>query len=464
MVVWAVLKLLVSVLCAALLLLCCAEAIPPVRRLSSKLMRLSTMRFYRDPALSLLWAFTLLHLSPALVSAINEPNSTYQPRPYTIDVDPSFIEETRKKASAFRPSLDINQPAWSDGPPTSIITSLAKHWAESYDWFAVQAQINANFSHYMTTVPPPGENYNESLNIHFIHQQSKRDNAIPMLMLHGWPSTSLEWEKVIPGLVDPEDDNKPAFHIVAPDLPGYGFSPAPTAPGLGPSEHAAVFASLMEQLGYEQYAVYSTDLGFVAALSLVVDYQPRIINHVTDFYLVFPDDADLARYAAKQTTAEETTFIGAIQAFLADHSAYSSIHSTLPLSIADALNDSPVGFLAWMYQLVFTVSDQAYTATELITQALLLYIPGVYGNIRSYKELYGHFAPEKNKTVPTSVLQFGNTSAYPELDGFNYVVSCRLMPVHFLQLTSLYSPAIGSSARRTSRIFRAMRAEPTSQL
>jgi pimeloyl-ACP methyl ester carboxylesterase len=351
------------------------------------------------------WAASLL----ISTHASSNDNSTYQPRPYKIDVDPSFIEETRIKVSKFRPSIDIAQPAWFDGPPTSNITSLAKYWAEEYDWFADQSEINANFSHYITTVPPPGGNYSDSLDIHFIHQRSKREDAIPLLLLHGWPSTSLEWEKIIPGLVDPGTDNKPAFHVVAPDLPGFGFSPAPTAPGLGPSEHGTVFASLMEQLEYTRYAVYSTDLGVVVALRMVAEYEPRIINHISDMLLVLPDDADLARYAANQTTPEETAYIGSINAFFANHSAYSAIHSSYPLSIAYALNDSPVGFLAWMYQLVYTVSDQVYTASELIREALLLYIPGVYGNIRSYKELFAlpNFEPGRDTPVPTSALQFG---------------------------------------------------------
>jgi hypothetical protein len=126
---------------------------------------------------------------------------------------------------------------------------------------------------------------------------------------------------------------------------------------------------------------------------------------------VLPHNTDLKRYAANQTTPEETKYITAANAFFTEHSAYAGIQSTLPLSIADALNDSPVGFLAWMYQLVYTVSDKTYTTSRLITEALLLYLPGVYGNIRSYKELYPSFTllangELKTTRVPTSALQF----------------------------------------------------------
>ncbi|KAJ4301056.1 hypothetical protein N0V90_003146 [Kalmusia sp. IMI 367209] len=374
-------------------------------------------------------ALPLLSLLTAAVSAhpLTERAPTYEPKPYTVNVDPAFIQETRDKVIKFRETVDIDAPAWFDGPPATDINAVAKYWAEEYDWSAVQDGINANFSHYYTTVPAPGGNYTQPLDLHFIHQRSEREDAIPILFLHGWPSTSLEWEKIILPLANPEDDSQPAFHVVAPDIPGYGFSPAPKAPGLGPSEHASVFASLMEQLGYDRYVLYSTDLGAVVAFSYIVDYADRIINHITDFYLTLPSDEDTARYTANQTTPEETRYLNSINAFFGSHSAYSALHSTYPLSIAYALNDSPVGFLAWRYQLAWTVSDKPYTPEELITEALLLYIPGVYGNIRNYKELFSltQFVPKKPFTVPTSVLQYGYEKNwpehYPELAYFNYV-------------------------------------------
>ncbi|KAF2441102.1 alpha/beta-hydrolase [Karstenula rhodostoma CBS 690.94] len=348
-----------------------------------------------------------------------------QPKPYTIDVDPAVIEKIRTQASEFRQTEPIDAPAWFDGPPTSKINEIAKYWAEDYDWSKVQDGINKNFTHFYTTVPSPGGKYssNESLGLHFIHQRSERDDAIPILFLHGWPSTSLEWEKVIIPLTNPSNASQPAFHVVAPDLPGYGFSPAPKAPGLGAAEHATVFASLMAQLGYTRYALYSTDLGAFIAMSYIVDYAPRIINHISDFYLTLPSAADTARLAANQTTPEETAYMTSIDSYFADHSAYSALHSSLPLSIAYALNDSPVGFLAWRYQLAWTVSDVDYTPEELITETLLLYLPGVYGNIRSYKELFDldALAPRVPFTVPTSILQFGNVSHYPAMANFNYV-------------------------------------------
>jgi pimeloyl-ACP methyl ester carboxylesterase len=107
-------------------------------------------------------------------------------------------------------------------------------------------------------------------------------------MLHGWPSTSLEFEKVVPDLVDPADDGKPAFHVFAPDFPGFGFSLAPKTAGLGAEEHSVLVASLMKHLGCDQYAVYSTDMGFLVAQDMVVRFEMQIINHFSDFLHCVP--------------------------------------------------------------------------------------------------------------------------------------------------------------------------------
>jgi hypothetical protein len=181
----------------------------------------------------------------------------------------------------------------------------------------------------------------------------------------------------------------------------------------------------MAQLGYDRYILYSTDLGFAVAMSLVVDYKAHIINHISDFYIPFATDADRARLAANMTTPEETTYISGQDAFLGTHSAYSTMHSTYPLTLAYALNDSPVGFFAWYYHLVETANDVRLSMDEYITDVLLLYIPGVYNNIRSYKELFGptSFTPEENFTVPTSVLQFGGSLHYPDIVGYTHAVS-----------------------------------------
>jgi pimeloyl-ACP methyl ester carboxylesterase len=354
---------------------------------------------------------------------IGTPTTTYEPRPYTVSVNDSLIEEVRLQVNAFRNSNGGKIPDWLDGPPSSDIESFAHYWANEYDWAGIEAEINANFSHFYTTVPP-GVNYTEPVDLHFIHQKSSRVDATPILFLHGWPSTSLEWGKIIPGLVNPEDTSDPAFHVVAPDFPAYGFSPdfSASRENVTRSTYAKIFTDLMSQLGYDRFILYSTDLGFAVANALIVDYADYVINHITDFYYVFPTEEDRNRFNANLTTPAETTYIKASDFFLNELSGYSTIHRTLPLAIAYTLNDSPVGFLAWYYNIAGVVTDRPFTPRDMVTNTLLLWLPGVYGNIRSYKEMFGVFVPDKSFTVPTSVLQFGGTLHYPQLEGFTFAV------------------------------------------
>ncbi|EUC39580.1 hypothetical protein COCMIDRAFT_111176 [Bipolaris oryzae ATCC 44560] len=127
----------------------------------------------------------------------------YKPWPYEIDIDLAFLEQTSSRVANFRSTADIAAPAWFDGPPSSNISTIAAYWSEKYDRLSDQKRLNEEFDHYTTTVPPPGDDYTDSLDIYFIHQRSEKSDAIPFLMLHRWPFTSLEWEKVIPELPKP---------------------------------------------------------------------------------------------------------------------------------------------------------------------------------------------------------------------------------------------------------------------
>lgn len=317
--------------------------------------------------------------------------SSSDPKPFHISVNRQFIEETTLKVKLYRPSRDIQVADWSDGVPGDKLSAVADYWANEYRWSAIQGEINANFSHYTITVPGNG-NYLHPIPLHFIHHRSPRSDATPLLLLHGWPSSFLEWSKIISGLISPPNSSLPAFHIIAPTLPGFGFSPAPEFPGLGSSEMGHAFDALMKKLGYHRYALYSTDLGFAIAAQMISDVASSILAHMTDFYMIYPDTADQQRFALNQTTEEENAYIAASSAWAAMDSGYSVIQSTRPLSIAQAMTDSPVGFLGWIWQLMNTLGDgYVYTPEELITNAMMLFIQGTYGNFRMYKEVcYPH--------------------------------------------------------------------------
>lgn len=337
--------------------------------------------------------FHLLLLASPLVNCniINFPPSSSQPVAFNISVDPTFINETKVKAGLYRPSVDLEDDSnkdWIEGPPRANMTALATYWAEHYDWFQTEKAINANFSHYAITIPPPNSSeYQHEVPLHFVHERSDDEAAIPLLLLHGWPSSHLEWSRVIAPLTSPANSTAQRFHVVAPDLPAFGFSPAPTSSGLGPRQMGLVFDSLMRELGYPRYGVASTDLGWWVGMWMADAASGSLIGHFCDFYVATPNATDVARQARNQTTAEEDAYMASNTAWFGAHSAYSTVQTQNPLSIGQAMSDTPVGFAGWIWVLMYAVSDgYAYRLEEIVNSAMMLWIQGTWGNLRTYRE------------------------------------------------------------------------------
>ena len=338
-------------------------------------------------------------------------NATFgdNPQPFTLSVDPNFIETTKLKASLYRLSRDVDIVDWEDGPPQHNMTTIRDYWVHNYSWAEVQDEINRKYHQYTTTVHS-SLSYPYPIPIHFVHHKSFRSDAIPLLMIHGWPSTFLEWDKVIDTLTSPPNASLPAFNVVAPNLPGFGLSPAPEHAGLGPRETGQALDDLMHQLGYNNYSVYDTDLGTMVALWMVSDSK-AIVSRMTDFGFATPNATDLQRYAANQTTPEETAYIQLSNNINALDTAYIGLHSTRPSLIGQLGTDSPVGFVGWQWDLRYHFSDgYPYTAQELITYAMMLYIQGTYGGIRTYKEFFQanglDDASYPSTSVPTGIQQW----------------------------------------------------------
>lgn len=321
----------------------------------------------------------------------NFPSETSEPVAFNISVDQAIIGQAALKAKLYRPSIDLEDDSnanWLEGPPRPNMTALAEYWAEEYDWSNTEDEINARFSHYALTVRG-GSGYDHPVPLHFVHERSINENATPLLILHGWPSTYLEWADVIGPLVSSASPEDQSFHVVAPDLPGFGFSPAPTHSGLNASELAVVFDNLMRELGYSKYGVISTDLGWWVGMWMADVVADSLIGHYSDFVLFQANDTDLERYAENKTTEQENLYISTIQAWFNAHSAYSTAHSQAPLLIGQVLTDSPVGFAGWIWHLIRTVSDgYEYTFDQLIERTLMLWIQGTWSGIRFYRELW----------------------------------------------------------------------------
>ncbi len=175
---------------------------------------------------------------------------------YSISVSEDKIDLLHQKLALATFPDELDSAGWSYGAPLSDIKRLTTYWRNSYDWRAQESKLNKELPQYMTTINVDGFG---SLKIHFVHQKSNVQNAIPLLFCHGWPGSFLEVSKILPELVE-GGSHYPAFHVVAPSLPNYAFSEGVKTRGFGPRQYAEVCHRLMLALGYSQYGAFVTFL------------------------------------------------------------------------------------------------------------------------------------------------------------------------------------------------------------
>ncbi|KPM43813.1 hypothetical protein AK830_g2785 [Neonectria ditissima] len=339
-----------------------------------------------------------------------------KPRPFTIRVHQDFIDDTKAKASKTRLAVDLDQPDFEDGVPSSVVGAWSEYWAKKYDWRKVEKSLNKDLQHFTTTVHA-GENYTYPIPLHFVHHRSKRPDAIPLLFLHGWPGTFHEVAGIIDLLTAPPNNTLPAFHVVAPDLPGFGFSPAPTHSGLGLREMGQGFNDLMNQLGYTKYVGQGGDFGSHILRVMSPDFPDSLVSILSNLFNVTPNSTDLQRFANNQTSPEETALIS----LLTDPGftwtkAYWDIEKSVPLQVAIGLTDSPIAWMAWQYMgMRMMTPGYEWDTEQLITWSMLNYIQGPYGGLRIYKEanregvLHGVFPFVKQ---PVGVVKYFGDAGY----------------------------------------------------
>jgi len=234
---------------------------------------------------------------------------------------------------------------WSQGVPLSDLRNLAHYWRHSYDWRRCEDWLNAAGQHRARI---------DGLDIHFLHIRSHHDDALPLLLSHGWPGSVIEFRGVIDCLTNPEldgGDPKDAFHLVIPSLPGFGFSGKPTAPGWGTERIASAWEELMAQLGYDRFVAQGGDWGAAITTALGVRAHPALIGLHTNMPLVLTQDLP------EKLSIEEAEMLADLQAYQEQEMGYSAQQTTRPQTLAYALADSPVGQAAWIYEKLKSWSD-----------------------------------------------------------------------------------------------------------
>ncbi|OKL61534.1 hypothetical protein UA08_03313 [Talaromyces atroroseus] len=299
-------------------------------------------------------------------------------KPFKISVPEHKIQRLQQKlALTDLPSEgpDALHP-WSRGVPLSEIKRLASHWQHNFDWRAVEAKLNRDLPQCTANIEVDGFGHYD---IHLVHQRSQVGAAIPLLFLHGWPSSFLEVVNMLPLLVDGGVDG-PAFHVVAPSLIDFGFSSASNKQGFNIEQHAEAYHKLMLALGYNEYVIQAGDIGYLVTRSIALKYGPRHckayhLNNAAPAEPTATTHPDIhARIKNTPPTVSDLAGLARTQEFSTHGNAYYLLQSSKPQTLAYSLTDSPVGLLSWIYEKLIAWSDgYAWTDEQVLTWVSIYY-------------------------------------------------------------------------------------------
>jgi pimeloyl-ACP methyl ester carboxylesterase len=266
-------------------------------------------------------------------------------RPFRVDVPEAVLVDLRRRLAATRWPERETVADDSQGVPLAAMQDLARYWATGYDWRKVEARLNA-LSQFMTEI--------DGLDIHFIHVRSKHENALPLIVTHGWPGSVIEQLKIIDPLTNPTAhgaSTADAFHLVIPSMPGYGFSAKPTGTGWGPERIARAWVVLMKRLGYTGFVAQGGDWGSPVSHQMAKLGHPELLGiHVNLPGTIPPEIAKALQCgdpAPPGLSAEERRAYGQIQLAFSKRRAYAQMMGTRPQTLY-GIADSPTGLAAWL--------------------------------------------------------------------------------------------------------------------
>lgn len=292
-------------------------------------------------------------------------------RPFTIDVPQPVLDDLRERLGRTRYPDEVEGAGWDYGANLAYMKDLVEYWRTTFDWRAQERRLNA-FDQFKTNI--------DGLDIHFIHQRSPVPGAKPVLITHGWPGSVFEFVKVIGPLTTPQADGgqaAQAFHVIAPSIPGFGFSDKPKTRGYDPATMARIFAELMERLGYERYGLQGGDYGSAIMRQLAIQFPERVIGLHLNLINAPPpaNDPEAGVSAAELARVRERA------AHNANERGYSEIQRTKPQTIGFALTDSPVGQAAWIIDKIRWICDRGadpvcatFTRDEMLADITIYWV------------------------------------------------------------------------------------------
>ncbi len=359
-------------------------------------------------------------------------------RPFRVNVPEAELSELRRRINATKwPERETVTDA-TQGVQLATVQALARYWGTEYDWRKVEARLNA-LPQFITEI--------DGLDIHFIHVRSKHENALPLIVTHGWPGSIIEQMKIIAPLTNPTANGgsaSDAFHLVIPSMPGYGFSGKPTTPGWDPAHIARGWIVLMKRLGYTRFVAQGGDWGAVVVDLMALEGAPELIGIHTNMPGIFPVDIDKAAFsgapAPSGLSAEEKIAYERLQFVYSKGIAYGFQMGLRPQTLT-GLADSPVGLAAYFldhdarsYELIARVFNghlEGLTRDDILDNITITWLTNTaISGARLYWEYWGKgYFNAKGVSIPVAVSVFPDElypaprswaeRAYPKLIHYN---------------------------------------------
>ncbi|MGE4057283.1 MAG: epoxide hydrolase family protein [Sphingomonadales bacterium] len=365
------------------------------------------------------------------------PSGDESIRPFRFTASDEDLADLRHRIASARWPERETVPDATQGVQLATMLELAAYWATDYDWRRCEARLNA-LPNFVTRI--------DGLDIHFIHVRSRHEDALPLIVTHGWPGSVVEQLKLIEPLTDPTAHGgapSDAFHVVIPSMPGYGFSEKPSAPGWGPSRIARAWTALMKRLGYARFVAQGGDWGALIVDMMGAEPPPELLAIHTNMAGAVPADINQAAFLGAPPPAgltdDETRGFEHLADFYKNGLAYAQEMGNRPQTLF-GIADSPVGVAAWIldhdirsYHLIARVFDgkaEGLTRDDILDNITLFWLTNTgVSAARLYWENKLGFVTPKNVTVPVAVSVFPDEiytvsrrwaeQAYPKLIHFN---------------------------------------------
>lgn len=339
--------------------------------------------------------------------------------PFAIEIQDEALDDLHARLARTRFADVLPDVGDAYGVPDAYVRELVDYWRDGYDWRGWERQLNA-FPQFLTEI--------DDQPIHFFHIQSKVEGATPLLLLHGWPGSVVEFLDLIGPLTDPAahgGESSDAFHLVIPSSPGYGFSGPTREPGWTSTRVARTYAELMRRLGYERYGAQGGDFGaFVGPDLGRVDPEHVIGVHLNAATFGFIPFGELPEDELATLTEAEKARYERLQWWESEGNGYFKIQSTRPATLAYALSDSPAGLLAWVGDMFSR--GQVDRDLVLTNVAIYWFTNTIGSSIRYYYEdMHSGEWPVRSET-PTGVAVFAADVAIRRYsDDLNNIVQWR---------------------------------------